>query len=144
VKVIVVQRYDPFCFVPSIVPAPLLHPVPYTTQYSAPNFILTMPTYLLVGSASTIRPQLVFKDGTSYTVSDYWRADDQLHFVTVEEGGAKSVPHSVPFDSLDLERTKEAAAAQGFRFVIRDEPLQQWLEHRAQREHRRNGPSGKS
>jgi hypothetical protein len=150
VKVIVVQRYDPLCFFPSvvrsIVPAPLLYSVPYATttmQYSAPTFIPFSPTYLLVGSASTIRPQLVFKDGTSYTVSDYWRADDQLHFITLEEGGTKSVPHSVPFDSLDVQQTKEAAAAQGFRFVIRDEPLQQWLEHRTQHEYRRTGTSRK-
>jgi hypothetical protein len=143
VKVLVVQRYDWACFVPSIVAASSLYPAPYITQYSAPNFILTLPTYLLVGSASTIRPQLVFKDGTTYTVSDYWRADDQLHFITLEEGGTKSVPHTVPFDSLDVERTKEAAAEQGFRFVIRDEPLQQWLEHRAKHESRRAGTNGK-
>jgi hypothetical protein len=142
VKVIVVHRYDRSCFLPSVVPAPLLYPVPYaTTQYSTPIFIPASPTYVLVGSASTIRPQLLFKDGTSYTVSDYWRADDQLHFITLEEGGTKSVPHSVPFNSLDVERTKEAASAQGFRFVIRDEPLDQWLEHRAQNEHRHNGRS---
>lgn len=146
VKVIVVQRYDWPWFLPSVAPAPPppLYPVPYAAaQYSAPNIMLTWPPYVLFGSASTIRPQLVFKDGTSYTVSDYWRADDQLHFMTVEEGGTKSVPHSVPFDNLDVQRTKEAAAAQGFRFVVRDEPLEQWLEHRAQHEHRRTGTSGK-
>src|SRR5437868_4067277 len=127
VKLIVVERFHQPCVFPSVVPAPLLYPVPYVTQYSAPNFIAAFPTYLLVGGASQTRPRLVFKDGTSYTVSDYWRVDDQLHFITLEEGGTKSVPHSVAFDSLDVERTKEAAAAQGFRFVIRDEPLEQWL-----------------
>src|SRR5205814_10377721 len=106
--------------------------------------IPSLATYLPLGSASQTRPQLVFKDGTSYTVTDYWRVDDQLHFITLEEGGTKSVPHSVPFDTLDVQRTKEAAAAQGFRFVIRDKPLQQWLEHRAQREHGRTGTGEKS
>ena len=145
VKLIVLDRFCRPYFVPSIVPVPVFYPVPYvTTQYSAPTFIPASTSYLLLGSASTIRPQLVFKDGTSYTASDYWRVGDQLHFTTVEEGGTKSVPHTVPFDSLDVEATKKAAAAQGFRFVIRDEPLQQWLEHRAQREKERAGTSGKS
>jgi hypothetical protein len=144
-RLIVVDRFCRPYFLPSVLPVPVIYPVPYqTTQYVAPNFIPASPEYLLLGSASTIRPQLVFKDGTSYTVSDYWRVDDQLHFTTVEEGGTKSVPHTVPFDSLDLQPTKEAAAAQGFRFVIRDEPLQQWLEHRAQREKERAGTGWKS
>jgi hypothetical protein len=123
---------------------PFPYPVSYPAQYSIGNFIPASPTYLLVGAASPTRPQLVFNDGTTYTVNDYWRVDDQLHFITVEEGGTKSVPHSVPFDSLDVQRTKEAAAAQGFRFVIRDEPVQQWLEHRSQHGHGRTGTDEKS
>jgi hypothetical protein len=146
VKVIVLDRFcRPWLFPPAA-PAPVLYPipVPYATQYSAPNFIPASPTYVLLGSASTLRPQLVFKDGTSYTVTDYWRVDDQLHFITLEEGGTKSVPHTVPFDTLDLPRTKQAAAAQGFRFVVRDEPLDQWLEHRTQRRKARTGTGEKS
>ena len=151
VRVIAVDRFHPFCFFPSVAPAPLLFPIPYVSQYSVsnysvPNIVVFSPSYLFIGSASSARPQLVFKDGTTYAVSDYWKADDQLHFVTLEEGGTKFVPHSAPFDSLDLQRTKEAAAAQGFRFVIRDEPIEQWLEHRAQHQRgsRRTGTSGKS
>ena len=146
VRVIAVDRFHPFCFFPSVAPAPLLFPIPYVSQYSVPNLVVFSPSYLFIGSASSARPQLVFKDGTAYAVSDYWKADDQLHFITVEEGGTKSVPHSVPFDSLDLEGTKQAAAAQGFRFVIRDEPIEQWLEHRAQHERgpRRTGTGRKS
>jgi hypothetical protein len=74
----------------------------------------------------------VFKDGTSYTVADYWRVDDQLHFITVEDGGTKFVPHTVPFDDLDLDRTKDRAKAEGFRFVVRDKPIEEWLEDRTQ------------
>lgn len=152
VRVIWVHRFYPHCFFPTTVYVPFSYPFPYSGQYEVQNFVATTPAppaapdYVLVGSASPARPQLVFNDGTTYTVSDYWRVDDQLHFVTVEEGGTKSMPHSVPFDSLDLQRTKNAAAAQGFRFVIRDEPIQQWLEHRAQHEHgpRRIGTTGKS
>jgi hypothetical protein len=85
-----------------------------------------------VGSAAASYLQLVFNNGTSYTVTDYWRVDDQLHFITVEEGGTKFVPHTVPFDDLDVERTKDRATAEGFRFLIRDKPIEQWLEDRTQ------------
>jgi hypothetical protein len=103
-----------------------------------------LPTYAFVGNATASHPQLVFKDGTTYTVTDYWRVNDQLHFITIEEGGTKSVPHTVPFDDLDVQRTTDADAAQGFRFVVRDEPIEQWLEHHVQhppRQHRKNGVS---
>lgn len=144
VRVIAIHRFHPPCFFPYTVQAPFFYPGPYSVQSSIAEFVPTSPNYVYVGSDSPARPQLVFKDGTTYTVSDYWRADDQLHFVTVEEGGTKSVPHSVAFDSLDVQKTKDAAAAQGFHFVIRNEPIQQWLEHRAHRAPRHTGTSGKS
>jgi hypothetical protein len=104
----------------------------FTTAYSAPQSIVPFsPTYFFLPSESPSRPQLIFKDNTTYTVADYWRVDDQLHFITVEEGGTKSVPHTVPFGDLDVERTTTAATAKGFRFVVRDEPIEQWLQHHA-------------
>jgi hypothetical protein len=122
-------------------PYPLLpfgYPVSYGLSYPFADYTLPSPTYVFVGSAAASYPQLVFNDGTSYTVADYWREDDQLHFITVEEGGAKFVPHAVPFDDLDVERTKDRATAEGFRFLIRDKPIEQWLEDRTQeREARR-------
>jgi hypothetical protein len=103
----------------------------FTTGYSAPEPIVPFaPTYFFLATESPRRPQLIFKDDTKYTVADYWRVDDQLHFITLEEGGTKSVPHTVPFADLDVERTTAAAVAQGFRFVLRDEPIEQWLQHR--------------
>jgi hypothetical protein len=143
-RVIAVHRFHPPCFFPSVVQAPYPYPVPYSTGYYVQDFVAPSPAYVFVGNSSPARPQLVFKDGTTYTVSDYWRVDDQLHFITIEEGGTKSVPHSVPFENLDVQRTKDAAAAQGFRYVIRDEPIQQWLQHRAQHGPRRTGTTGKS
>jgi hypothetical protein len=85
------------------------------------------PTYVYVGDSVSSHPQLVFNDGTTYIVRDYWRVGDQLHFVTVEEGGTKSVEHTVPFTDLDVQRTTDAVTARGFRFVLRDEPIEQWL-----------------
>ena len=91
-----------------------------------------VPTYAFVLTGSASHPQLVFKNGTTYMVTDYWRVDDQLHFITIEEGGTKSVPHTVPFADLDVQRTTDADAAQGFRFLVRDEPIEEWLQHHAQ------------
>ena len=128
----------PAVFFPYCAPAPFPYPVPYPVW----NFIAPLPTYVFVGSASPTHPQLVFKDGTTYAVTDYWRVNDRLHFITIEEGGTKSVPHTVPFEDLDVQRTTDADAAQGFRFVVRDEPIEQWLEHHAQRAPRRHRNNG--
>jgi hypothetical protein len=135
IKVVGVRLFaaHPVVFVPYYVPDPIPYPVPYPASYPVWNFIPPLPTYAFVGSASATHPQLVFRNGTAYTVADYWRVDDQLHFVTIEDGGTKSVPHTVPFDELDVQRTTDTNAAQGFRFVLRDEPVEQWLEHHAQR-----------
>jgi len=128
----------PPVFLPYCIPVLFPYPVPYSVW----NFIPQSPSYVFVGSASPAHPQLVFKDGTTYTVTDYWRVNDQLNFITIEEGGTKTVPHTVPFADLDVQRTTDANTAQGFRFVIRDEPIEQWLEHHPQhapRRHRNNG-----
>jgi hypothetical protein len=118
---------------PVFIPYEILVPFPYPVW----NFIAPLPTYAFIGSASVSHPQLVFKDGTTYTVTDYWCVDGQLHFITIEEGGTKSVPHSVPFGDLDVQRTTDVDAAGGFRFLVRDEPIEQWLQH-----HARHGNNG--
>jgi len=117
-------RYGTFC--------PFPYPVPYLVPYPVWNFIAPSPAYVFAGTISESHPQLVFKDGTTYTVTDYWRIDDQLHFITTEEGGTKSVPHIVPFGHLDVQRTIHADQVGGFRFVVRNEPVEQWLDHRSQ------------
>jgi hypothetical protein len=105
----------------------------FSTPYSAYESIVPFsPTYFFLPSESASRPQLILKDGTTYTVADYWRAADQLHFITSEEGGTRSVPRTVPFGDLDVQRTTDANTAQGFRFLVRDEPIEQWLQHHAQ------------
>lgn len=137
VRVVRFYRWCPTWLVQRYTPLPFPYPVPYAAPYPAPDYTLPSPSYVFVGSASMSHPQLVFKDGTSYTVADYWRVDGQLHFITVEEGGTKFVPHTVPFDNLDIQQTKKRAAAEGFRFVIRDKPIEQWLEERTQKRARR-------
>ena len=143
IRVVAVRWFaaHPVIFLPYWVPDPFPYPVPDPVSYPVWNFITPSPTYVFVGSASPSHPQLLFKDGTTYTVTDYWRVDDQLHFITTEEGGTKSVP----FGDLDVQRTTDTNAAQGFRFVLRDEPVEQWLEHHTQRapaRHPRNHGEG--
>ena len=143
VKVVGVRWFaaHPVVFLPYYV----ADPIPYPVSYPVWNFFPPLPIYAFAGSASATHPQLVFRNGTAYTVADYWRVDDQLHFVTIEDGGTKSVPHAVPFGELDVQRTTDTNAAQGFRFVLRDEPIEQWLEHHTQRapaRHPRNDGEG--
>lgn len=73
-------------------------------------------------------PQLYLKDGTVYKVTDYWLVDGQIHFTTLEEDGTKSVEHVIDFNELDLQRTIDVNTQQGFRFVLRNEPLEQYLQ----------------
>lgn len=145
VKVVAVRGFipRPAVFLPYCMPVTVPYPVQYPDPVPYPvwNFIPSSPAYVFVGSASPSHPQLVFKDGTTYTVTDYWRVNDRLNFITTEEGGTKSVPHTAPFEDLDVQRTTDANTGLGFRFVLRQEPIEQWLEHHRQhapRRHRNN------
>ena len=91
------------------------------------------PTYFFIGNESASHPRLVFKDHMTYTVEDYWRVDDQLHFITTEDGGTKAVPHTVAFANLDVQATTDALAAGGFKFRLRDEPIEEWLKHHSKK-----------
>ena len=81
--------------------------------------------------------ELYLKDGTIYEVTDYWLVNDQLHFRTAEEGGTKLVEHVIDFDQLDLQKTIDVNTDRGFRFVLRNEPLEDYL-----RDHPDIGPNG--
>src|SRR3954465_7770204 len=60
----------------------------FTAAYTAPEPIVPFaPNYFFLASESPRRPQLILKNDIIYAVADYWRVDDQLHFITVEEGG---------------------------------------------------------
>src|ERR1044071_2459230 len=108
----------PAIFLPYYCPVSFPYPIPDPIPYPVWNYIAPSPAYVFVGSASPSHPQLVFNDGTTYTVTDYWRVNDQLHFITIEEGGTKSVRHTVPFGELNVQRTTDANEAQGFRFTF--------------------------
>jgi hypothetical protein len=72
-------------------------------------------------------PQLFLKDGTVLNVTDYWLVDDQLHFTMIEEEGGKPVEHVIPFDALDLQKTVDVNTGRGFRFMLRNEPFEQYV-----------------
>jgi hypothetical protein len=72
-------------------------------------------------------PQLFLKDGTILNVTDYWLVDDQLHFTMIEEEGGKPVEHVIPFDALDLQKTVDVNTGRGFRFMLRNEPFEQYV-----------------
>jgi hypothetical protein len=72
-------------------------------------------------------PQLYLKDGSILNVTDYWLIDKQIHFTVIEKAGTRPVERSMPFDALDLQKTVDVNTARGFRFVLRNEPFEQYV-----------------
>jgi hypothetical protein len=104
-------------------------PISYVYQpYPAPVY-----SY---GEAREDLPQLFLKDGTILNVTDYWLIDDQLHFTMIDEDGGKPAEHVIPFDALDLQRTVDVNTGRGFRFMLRNEPFEQYV-----RDHPEGPPS---
>ncbi len=84
-------------------------------------------TPVVYGEEGPELPQLFLKDGTILNVTDYWLVDDELHFTMIEEDGGKPVEHLIPFDALDMQRTVDVNTKRGFRFMLRNEPFEQYL-----------------
>lgn len=102
----------------------------YTTV-SSPGPISYVPevyeTPYVYGEERPDLPQLFLKDGTTLSVTDYWLVEDQLHFTMIEEENGKPVEHVVPFDALDLQKTVDVNTRRGFRFMLRNEPFEQYV-----------------
>jgi hypothetical protein len=103
---------------------------PYVSPYIAPPEYAPPPSYLYGGEETRELPQLYLKDGTVHRVTDYWLVNGQIHFTTLEEGGTKSVEHVIPFEDLDLQQSIDVNTRRGFRFVLRNAPLEQYLRNR--------------
>jgi hypothetical protein len=97
---------------------------PGPTNYVYPIYD-TLP--YVYGEERPDLPQLFLKDGTILNVSDYWLVDDQLHFTMMEEDGGKPTEQVIPFDALDLQKTVNINTGRGFRFVLRNEPFDQYV-----------------
>lgn len=79
------------------------------------------------GEESQDLPQLFLKDGTVLNVTDYWLVDDLLHFTMIEQEGTTPVEHVIPFEALDLQRTIDVNTGRGFHFMLRNEPVEQYM-----------------
>lgn len=72
-------------------------------------------------------PELDLKDGSVLNVNDYWVVDNELHFMIVEAEGAKPTEEVIPFDLLNLQKTVDENTRRGFRFMLRNEPFEQYV-----------------
>lgn len=94
-------------------------------NYVAPPLVIYEPEYVYYGGQREL-VLLFLRDGTAYSVTDYWFVNDEVHFTPLEEGGTKSVEQVIGLDELDLQKTIDVNSRRGFRFVRRDEPLEQY------------------
>jgi len=108
--------------------------LPWTLDYttiSSPGPITYFPQAYeapyVYGEERPDLPQLLLKDGTVLSVTDYWLIDEQLHFTMIEQEGGVPVEHVIPFDDLDLQKTVDLNTRRGFRFMLRNEPFEQYL-----------------
>lgn len=102
----------------------------YGYGYAFENYVTLQPyegPVYLYASGERERVWLYLKDGTVYSVSEYWFVDGQVHFIAVEEGGAKSVEQTIPLGDLDVQQTVDVNTKRGFRVVMRDEPVEQYM-----------------
>jgi hypothetical protein len=97
-----------------------------TEHYLAPPLTYAGPVYVYSLDGHPL-VQLYLKDGSVYSVNDYWFVDDQIHFTMLDQSGTKSLEQVIPFDDLEVQRTIDANSRRGFRVVMRNEPIEQYL-----------------
>jgi hypothetical protein len=68
-------------------------------------------------AASSPTVLIYLKDGTTYTASDYWLANNQLHYYVDYSG-----ENTIEMDQLDLQRTVDENAKRGVRFTLKPKP----------------------
>jgi hypothetical protein len=72
------------------------------------------------GSSSDTSVVLFLKDGTVYAITDYWVADDKLHYVT-NYGGE----NAIDLGTIDMQRTVDVNAKRGITITLRPAPQTQ-------------------
>jgi hypothetical protein len=60
---------------------------------------------------------IYMKNGSVYTVRDYWIVDGELHFLLLD-----GVQKSVDLELVDLPRTNTENAKSGVKFIFKSEP----------------------
>jgi hypothetical protein len=99
----------------------------YTFEhYLAPPLTYNTTVYVYSQDGQPL-VQLFLKDGTVYSVNDYWFVNDQIHFTMLDESATKPVEQVIPFEDLDVQRTIDVNTRHGFRVVMRNEPMEQYL-----------------
>ena len=78
------------------------------------------PAYVGGGSSSDTSVVLFLKDGTVYAVTEYWVADNKLHYVT-NYGGE----NAIDLDTIDMQRTVDVNAKRGITITLRPAPQTQ-------------------
>jgi hypothetical protein len=83
------------------------------------NVYRTPPAPSTGAQSQSVAPLTVLwlKGGTSFAVTDYWLAGDQLHYQTSYGG-----QNAIAIDELDLQKTVNANASPGAGFVLRPGP----------------------
>ena len=97
---------------------------PSPTNYVSQAYEAPMDAY---GEEREDVPQLFLKDGSILNVTDYWLVDDELHFTMMGEEGSRPAEQVIPFEALDLQSTVDTNTRRGFRFMLRNEPFEQYL-----------------
>jgi hypothetical protein len=97
-----------------------------TEHYLAPPLTYVSPVYVYSLDGHQL-VRLYLKDGTVYSVNDYWFVDKEVHFTLLDEGATKSIEQVIAFDDLDIQRTIDVNTHRGFRVVMRSEPIEQYL-----------------
>ena len=94
------------------------------------NYV-SVPAYVnppyLYGDLEPEQVWLYLKDGTVYSVDDYWFVNGRVHFTVADEPGANPVEQVTDFDELDVQRTIDVNTHRGFRLVMRDAPWQKYM-----------------
>ncbi len=69
-------------------------------------------------SVSTVAAlRLYLKNGAAFDVTDYWFADNKLHYVVTD--GSEI---AIDMDQLDLQRTVDENAKHGVQFTLKSGP----------------------
>jgi hypothetical protein len=100
-----------------------------TEHYLAPPLTYASPVYVYSMDGHQL-VRLYLKDGTVYSVNDYWFVDKEIHFTLLDQSATKSIEQVIAFDDLDIQRTIDVNTRRGFRVVMRSEPLEQYLRDR--------------
>jgi len=99
---------------------------PSVAEYTPPPAYQPLSIYYY-GSGRAELVELYLKDGSAFSVTDYWFINNEVHFTVPEEGPGKAGEQVIPLDELDLQRTFDVNTRRGFRFVMRNEPWEQFL-----------------